>query len=124
MAAPGARALRTTVIPATASGMATFWSTQPLVPTTGLWATTASLCGFAALLPHLNHVLRRAPLASTGLRTTRATESFKSPSSVWATTASLGGFAALLPHFNHVLWRASLAAAAARVGSGTLLRLS
>ena len=115
MATPGARALRTTVIPATASGMATFWPTQPLVPTSGLWATTASLCGFAALLPHFNHMLRRASLASTGLRTTRASESFESTSGLRATSASLCGFAALLPHLDHMLRRGMVGIAHAKI---------
>lgn len=79
MAAPGAMPLGATMIATSASGMAALRSTRTLVTSTSLWppratetfesttslrATTASLCGFAAFLPYLNHLLRRACLTT------------------------------------------------------------
>ena len=83
VSAPGARALRATVISASSAGVCAFraaravvataslrppWAAQALEPATRLWPAPPGLGGFAAFLPHLEHMLRRPGLAPTALR--------------------------------------------------------
>lgn len=94
--------LRTAWALVTTTSLRTPRATESLESNPSLRTTTTALCGFAAFLPHLNHVLWRACLTAT----------------------TMGASHSLLHHLTYKLRRTTLrATAAAGAGSSTLPRL-